>query len=260
MLIIGEKINIITKKIAKAIEEKDTKPIEEMAIIQVEAGANMLDVNIGPARKAGPEVMEWLVKTIQKVVDVPLCLDTTNSEATEAGLKVHKGKALINSTSAAPARMSQMLPLAKKYEASIIGLALAERGMPRDANERCAIVTDILMAAAEHGVPLEDIYLDPVVLPVNGMQEQAMQVIETIKMFQDLNDPPMKTVVGLSNISNGSPPELRQLINRTYLNMAINAGLTAAIVDPLEKDLMEEVKTVEVLKGNILYCHSYLET
>jgi 5-methyltetrahydrofolate corrinoid/iron sulfur protein methyltransferase len=281
MQIIGEKINIITKYIAKAIEEKDAKPIQELAEAQVKAGAHYLDVNIGPARKSGPEVMEWLVRIIQEVVDVPLSLDTTNHEAIEAGLKVHRGKAIINSTSAARGRMEKVFPLAAKYNASVIGLALGERGMPKDTEERCNLAMEVIMGAAEFGVNAEEIYLDPIVLTVNGMQEHAMNILEAVEMFKALNDPPMKTVAGLSNISNGCPEEMRSILNRTYLVMALQRGLDAAILDPLDERLMEllhqaeamrdniiledilnqdELKTVEVFRGNILYCHSYLET
>jgi 5-methyltetrahydrofolate corrinoid/iron sulfur protein methyltransferase len=281
MLVIGEKINIITKHIARAIEERDPKPIQELAQNQVAAGAHYLDVNIGPARKSGPQIMQWLVKIIQQVVDVPLSLDTTNHEAIEAGLKVHKGKAIINSTSAARSRMEKMFPLAAKYNANIIGLALGEWGMPKDTDERCSLAMEVIMGAAEFGVNPEDIYLDPIVLAVNGMQEHAMNILEAIEMFRALNDPPLKTVAGLSNISNSCPEEMRSILNRTYLVMALQRGLDAAILDPLDERLMsilhkteamgnnivledilnqDELKTVEVFKGNILYCHSYLET
>jgi len=280
MLIIGEKINIITKKIARAIEARDAGPIQELARAQVEAGADVLDVNIGPARKNGPEVMEWLVRIIQEAVDVPLSLDTTNAAAIEAGLKAHRGRAIINSTSAARERLEQMMPLAAKYDAEIIGLTLGERGMPQNVEERCSLAMEIIAAAAEFGVDPTRIYLDPIVLTVNGMQEHAMPILEAIEMFGSLNDPPMKTVVGLSNVSNTAPEEVRSILNRTYLVMAMQRGLTAAIADPLDERLMElkakaeaaggsfaledllnedELKTVKVFRGEILYCHSYLE-
>ncbi|MFH0926537.1 MAG: dihydropteroate synthase [bacterium] len=259
MLIIGERINVRTKVLGEAMANRDFGPIKEMAINQVKAGAGMLDINIGPARKNGPELMEWLVKSIQGVVDVPLCLDTTNAEAMEAGLKVHKGKALINSTSAEPERMASMMPLASKYKASIIALTLAKGGLPRDANERCALAAEIMAAATEHNVPYEDIYLDPVMVPVNGQQEQIKEIFASIKMFQELNDPPMKSVVGLSNVSNSAPNELRPIINQIAVAMAIAYGLSAAIVDPLDEGMMRTIKTADMLLNKILYCHSYLE-
>ncbi len=265
---------------ARAMEERNAGPIQEMAKVQVAGGADVLDINIGPARKGGPELMEWLVRTVQEVVDVPLSLDTTNAAATEAGLKVHRGKAIINSTSTARERMEAMFPLAVEYDAKIIGLTLASRGMPKDANDRCALAMDIIMGAAEFGVPLEDVILDPIFLAVNGMQEQAMGVLEAVQMFQEMNDPPLMTTCGLSNISNSSPEHVRSILNRTYLVMAMQHGLTSAIMDPTDELLMDrlrkaeakgdnivleeildadELKTVEVLRNNILYCHSYLD-
>lgn len=259
MLIIGEKINIMSKTIGPAMREKNAKPIQELAAAQVEGGANMLDINIGPATKGGPEMMEWLVKTVQKVVDVPLSLDTTNATAMEAGLKVHKGQAMINSASGEKERLESMTALAAKYEAMVIGLTLSEGGIPRDASERCIIAADILGAAEVQGVPAENLYLDPLILPIGVAQQQSIEVLEAIKMFKQLSDPPPKTVVGLSNTSNGSPQEVQSILNRTYLVMLMNCGLDAAIADSLDKDLMDVVKTIAVFKNEVLYCHSYLE-
>ncbi|MCL6583183.1 MAG: dihydropteroate synthase [bacterium] len=260
MLAIGERINVRTKLFAEAFKERNFEPIKDMAIRQVKGGANMLDINIGPARKDGPELMAWLVENIQKVVDVPLCLDTTNVEAIEAGLSVHKGKAMINSTSADPERLSLLMPLAAKYNAMIIGLTLASGGLPRDANERCALAAEIMAAGAEHGVPMEDIYLDPIMVPINGQQEQVKEILEAIRMFREMNDPPMNSVIGLSNISNGAPENMRSLINHTFLTMAITMGLTAAIVDTLDPAIIQAIKTTSVILNQSLYCHSYLET
>jgi len=242
MLIVGEKINVISKEIGKAMKERNPAPIQEMAKKQVAGGANWLDINIGPASKDGPELMEWLVKTVQEVVDVPLSLDTTNAEAMEAGLKVHKGKALINSASGAPERLKNMLSLAAKYNADVIGLTMTEKGIPRDANERMVIAYDIVTACAEYGVPLENLYLDPLILPIAVAQNQAMEAVEAIKMFKQLNDPPLKTIVGLSNISNGTPPQTKPVLDRVYLVVLKDAGLDAAIADPLDKELMAAAK------------------
>lgn len=247
MLIVGEKINVISKEIGKAMKERNPGPIQEMAKKQVAGGANWLDINIGPASKDGPELMEWLVKTVQEVVNVPLSLDTTNAEAMEAGLKVHKGKALINSASGAPERLKNMLSLAAKYNADVIGLTMTEKGIPRDANERMVIAYDIVTACAEYGVPLENLYLDPLILPIAVAQNQAMEAVEAIKMFKQLNDPPLKTIVGLSNISNGTPPQTKPVLDRVYLVVLKDAGLDAAIADPLDKELMAAAKDGEAI-------------
>ncbi|MEE8329263.1 MAG: dihydropteroate synthase [Thermodesulfovibrionia bacterium] len=261
MLIIGEKISIIAKKVREAIMNHDPKPIQELAESQWKAGAHYIDVNTGPAEDKGEELMTWMVESIQEKVSLPLCLDTTNPDALEAGLKVHNnqwGKPIINSTSNEPERFV-MLELAAKYKAQVIGLTLGKGGLPADAEERCAIAAEIMGRAAEYGLPLEDIYLDPLILQVCTMQDQAVHSLKTIKMFQDLNDPPMKTVVGLSNVSNGVPKEMRSLIDRVYLTLLMYEGLTAAIMNPLDKELMDTLKTADVFLGKTLYAHSYLE-
>lgn len=261
MIIIGEKISIIAKKVREAMNSRDPKPIQDIAEAQFKAGAHFIDVNIGPAEDKGEDLMAWMVESIQKAVSCPLCLDTTNSSALEAGLKAHNnewGKPLINSTSNEPERFV-MLELAARYQSQVIGLTLGKGGLPADAEERCAIAAEIMARAAEYGVPLENIYLDPLILQVCTMQDQAQHALKAVKMFQELNDPPMKTVVGLSNISNGVPKEMRSLIDRVYLSLLMYEGLSAAIMNPLDKDLMDVLKTSDVFLGNTLYAHSYLE-
>jgi len=261
MIIIGEKISVMAKRVREAMNARDPKPIQELAEAQWKAGAHYIDVNIGPAEENGEDLMKWMVESIQQVVRAPLCLDTTNATALEAGLKVHNnewGRPIINSTSNDPERFV-MLELAAKYNAQIIALTVGKGGLPADAEERCAIAAEIMARAAEYGVSLEDIYLDPLVLQVCTTQDQALHAIKAVRMFQELNDPPMKTVVGLSNISNGVPKHMRSLIDRVFLTLLMYEGLTAAIMNPLDKDLMDTMKTTDVFLGNILYAHSYLE-
>ncbi|MGA1867097.1 MAG: dihydropteroate synthase [bacterium] len=259
MLVIGERINVRTNIIRDAMQQRDFGPIKDFAEKQVKAGANILDVNIGPARKDGPDLMTWMVKNLQEAVDVPLCLDTTNVDAMEAGLRVCNKKAMINSTSAEPERLAAFMPLAQKYNCDIIALTLAKGGLPRDGAERCALAADIMAAAAEYNVPLENIYLDPIMIPINGQQEQVPAIFESIQMFKELNDPPMKSVIGLSNISNGCPEHLRPLINSVFAAMAMTVGLDAAIIDPLDEMMMKTIRTVDCIQNKTLYCHSYLE-
>lgn len=261
MIIIGEKISVIAKKVREAMDSRDPKPIQELAEAQWKAGAHFIDVNIGPAEEKGEDLMKWMVESIQQTVKAPLCLDTTNASALEAGLTVHNnewGKPLINSTSNDPERFV-MLELAAKHNAEIIALTISKGGLPADAEERCGIAAEIMGRAMEFGVPLEDIYLDPLILQVCTTQDQAMHSIKAVQMFQELNDPPMKTVVGLSNISNGVPKAMRSLIDKVYLTLLMYEGLTAAIANPLDKDLMDVVKTTEVFMNKTLYAHSYLE-
>jgi len=284
MLIIGEKLSIIAKRVREAMMKKDKGPIQEIAVRQWKEGAGIIDANIGPAEDGGEDLMQWMVTIIQEVVPLPVCLDTTNASAIEAGLKIHNnqwGRALINSTSNDPERFP-ILELAAKYNSQVIGLTVGKGGLPADAEERCAIAAEIMARAMEYGVPLEDLYLDPLVLQIATSQDHAAKVIEAVKMFQEMNDPPMKTVVGLSNISNGCPKHVRPILNKYYFLMLMNAGLTSAIADAHEmaeamneKKLIDDVlagkkidderkmteikKTIDVIMGNTLYAHSYLE-
>jgi 5-methyltetrahydrofolate corrinoid/iron sulfur protein methyltransferase len=262
MLVIGERINVITKVQREAMMNRDKGPIQEMAKRQVAAGAGMLDINIGPAEDRGEELMDWMVKTVQEAVQVPLCLDTTNPSAMEAGLKAHDntwGRPMINSASGEEERLNVMMPLAGKYNSLIIGLTLNKQGIPALAEERCEIAALIMAKAMEDGVPMEDIYLDPLILPVPFSQDKSLESIRAIKLFRELNDPPMKTVVGLSNISNGAPKQMRPLINRVFTALLMYEGLDSAIIDPTEEGMMEVVKTVDILMGKTMYAHSYLE-
>ena len=259
MLIIGEKLSIIARRVREAMMKKDKGPIQDIATSQWKAGAGVIDANIGPAEDGGEDLMQWMVTTIQEIVPLPVCLDTTNYNAIEAGLKVHNnqwGMPLINSTSNDPDRFA-MLELAAKYHSQIIGLTVGKGGLPADAEERAAIAAEIMARATEYGVPLEDLFLDPLVLQIATSQDHALKVIKAVEMFQELNDPPMKTVVGLSNVSNGCPKQLRPILNNYYLSLLIYEGLTAAIADPHE--IAPTVKTIDVILGKTLYAHSYLE-
>lgn len=259
MLIIGENISVTRSKVSQAIKERDIQPILEMAKAQIDAGAHYIDINIGPATKNGPDIMKWIVTSLQDVVDIPLALDTKNAAAVRAGLEVHRGKAIINSTTGDEDQLNTLMPLAKEFNAAIIGLAMAKSGVSRDASERCEVAYNIITAAQQYGVPMEDLYLDPIVLPVAVAQEHTVETLEALKMFKELTDPAPRTVVGLSNLSQSSPPQLRSIINSTYLVMLMTLGLDAAIANPLETELMNIVKTVQILQNKVLYAHSYVD-
>ncbi|MFH1032177.1 MAG: dihydropteroate synthase [Chloroflexota bacterium] len=289
MILIGENINIMSKTLGPALREKNAVPIQELARAETKAGIDYLDINIGPARKTGEELMPWAVKTVQEVSDKPLSLDTTNVLAIEAGLKIHKGRALINSISLE--RAEQELPLVKKYNAQMIGLLWGREGMPRDANERGMIMAELLYKANEAGIPNEDIWVDPIVSPVSVEINQVKACVEFMSMLGELA-PGCKSIVGLSNISNGTPNELRPIINRTYMIMLMKHGLYSAIVDAFDSELVqiargqmpgilnlvhrmmdgekfdltsltkkevEYAKTVRILTGETLYSHSWLQ-
>jgi len=246
VLIIAENIHIIAPPVKAAIEARDAKTIQAMALRQVEAGAGILDLNIGPQKKKGHEVMPWIVEAVQEVVDVPLSLDTTNLAAMEEGLKVCKQQAMLNSASADPARLDSVMQLAAKYGARVIALTMGVDGIPTTADGRAGIAMETLLPAAEAaGVPVQDVFLDPLVLTVTCNQDVARESVEAIRMFKMMADPPPTTVVGLSNISNGCPPETRPLINRTLLVMLLGAGLDSAIADPFDAEQNDFIRIVE---------------
>jgi 5-methyltetrahydrofolate corrinoid/iron sulfur protein methyltransferase len=229
-----------------AIDNRDKAFMQDLALKQVESGAHWLDLNIGPQKKTGTETMTWLVNIIQKVTDVPLVLDTTNVAAIEAGLKACNKPALINSTDATPERLNALMPLAANYNANIIALTLDSGGLPNSVDSRLALVLErILPAAAQYNMPFDHVFLDPLVLAVNGNQEQAMQAIEATRYFKQVCEPPPMTTCGLSNISNGAPEEIRPLINRVFLTMMLGAGLDSAIMNCLDDELMETLRIIE---------------
>jgi len=291
MLLIGENINIMSKTIGPAMKERNPGPIQELALAEAAAGIDYLDLNIGPARRDGDKLMEWIVEVVQKVTNTSLSLDTTNPVAMEAGLKVCKSKALLNSISLQPARLEAELPMVKKYKASMIGLLWGVDGMPRDANERCALAVEIIYKANELGIANEDIWIDPIVSPISVEINQVKACIEFMSMLSEIA-PGCKSIVGLSNISNGAPAHLRPYLNRTYMVMLMKYGIHSAIVDAFDEELvkvakgkmpeivnlvwrmmdgeepdfaslspkeLEYAKTVRVLTGQSLYSQSWLE-
>jgi len=293
MLLIGENLNVISSVIGKAFKEKDPGPIAEEAKRQVGKGMDWVDINLGPARKGGPELMEFVVKTIQEEIGEtpPLCLDTSNIEAMEAGLSVCKGRAIINSIMCRPERYENMIPLAVKYKASMIALMWGPDGLPRDENERAALAVELIYAANEAGVPNEDIFVDGIVTPVNIQQPQLMSLMAFQEMLQDIA-PGVKSTCGLSNASNGPPDHLRPILNQTYMVMLERKGMYSCIADAyddrlielargkrpdvveiihkvmdgegidmgsLPKELQDYVKTAKVILGHTLFSDSWLE-
>lgn len=257
MIVIGELINGMYKEVGKAIANRDVALIQHLAADQVHAGATALDVNTGPYSKDPAEDMKWLVDSIQKAVDVSLSLDSPKPAVVEEGLKLAKKRAIINSTSADAEKMDIVFGLAKKYNAQVIGLTMDKSGVPDSKDKRLELAAAIVAKAMERGVNTEDLYIDPIVLPVNVAQAQAREALEAIREFRLLSDPAPHAVIGLSNVSQKT--KHRGLINRTFLAMAIANGLSAAILDPLDKDLMDAMITAELLLNRNIYCDSFLD-
>lgn len=243
MLLIGESLNVISKTIGKAYKERDPKPIQEEALLQKEKGMDYIDINLGPAKKDGHELMPWVVQVVQEVVsDIPLVLDTSNIDAIEAALKVCKLPPLINSIMCRPERYQKMIPVAAQYNADFIALLWGPDGLPRDENERAALCVELVYAANEAGIPNEKIWIDGIVTPVNIQQPQLISLMEFQGMIQDIA-PGAKSACGLSNISNGPPIHLRPILNQTYMVMLQKKGMYSVIADPLD------VKLAEIAKG-----------
>lgn len=292
--VVAENINIMSKYTGNAMREKDPKPIQEWAIKLTERGADLLDLNLGPARKGGPEMMQWLVKTVQEVTGLPLFLDTTNNDAVEAGLQVYKpaqGRAVINSIMATPERMALQLPLVNKYDCEMVGLMWGPDGIPRDENERAVLLDSMMTQATELGIPFEKIWFDPIVVPVSSQQQELQGCTTFMQWLPDLV-PGSQSTCGLSNCSNGSPDELRDILNQVYLCILKKCGITSAILDGFDdvivniahdktmdlenlvgkvldgedvdttgmnKKEIDYVKTAKLLLGQSLYSHSWLE-
>jgi 5-methyltetrahydrofolate corrinoid/iron sulfur protein methyltransferase len=257
--IIGERINGMFLDIREAIANKDPKPIREWAIKQTEGGAFWIDLNTGPvaSKEEQVEIMAWLVKTTQEAVDMPCAIDTTNFAAMEAALKVHKGKALINSATAEQAKMDIIFPMAARYGAAVVALAMNEKGVPKSADDRCALAMEILVNGDMHGLSPEDLYIDPLVLPINVAQEHGPESLEALRQIKLLSSPAPKTTIGLSNISQKSPD--RPLINKTYLAMAICNGLDSAIMDANDDELVSIAATASIILNKTIYCDSYVK-
>ncbi|MEA3436776.1 MAG: dihydropteroate synthase [Thermodesulfobacteriota bacterium] len=296
MLLIGESLNVISTKIGRAYKERDPKPIQEEALFQKEKGMDFIDINLGPAKKDGHELMPWVVQTVQEVVDdIPLALDTSNIDAIEAALKVCKevpGKPhIVNSIMCRPERYEKMVPLAAEYNADFIALMWGPEGLPRDENERAALAVELLYFANEAGIPNEKIWVDGIVTPVNIQQQQSISLMEFQVMIQDIA-PGAKSTCGLSNISNGPPDNLRPILNQTFMVMLQKQGMHSVIADPLDdqlidiakgkrqdivdliygmldgnepdiaglsKEMQDYAKTVNVILGKSLYSDSWLE-
>ena len=247
MYIIGESIHIISPKVKEALKKKDGRFFQELAVKQVEAGADCLDLNLGPRKKDGQEVFPWLVELMEAVVDVPLCFDSTNLLAIEAGLKkITKAQPIINSTSAEAERLEKVPLLAKQYNARLIALTMGKSGIPVAADERVSIALEQLIPRAmEIDFPISDLIMDPLALTVSGCQEYCPELIEAVRTLQFAWDPPPPISIGLSNVSNAVPHANRPLINHVYCAMLMGVGLQMIIADPFDAELNKVIHTIE---------------
>ena len=295
MVIIGENIHVIAQAVSIAIRERDARVIQDLAKAQTEAGADYIDLNVGPMKKDTEETMQWLVNAVHEVADLPLSIDTLNPVAMEAGLKACRRRPLLNSASGKTVSKEQMLPLAQKHHCDVVISVMTDKGMPPDVESKVESIMDTVAHANELGIPNEDIWVDPILLPISTAGEGQRFTVVNLELIKILDDvlPGIKSTVGLSNTSNGVPEHLRPHLNRTYLVMLERNGLYSAIADPLDKELMrltrgqmpeivelihkamdgedidlsglsqkqvEYVKTAKVLMGETLYSDAWLES
>lgn len=255
MLVVGEKINTSVPGVEEAVKAKDETFIQNLARKQVEAGADILDINVGTRIHSEVGDIKWITKVVQETVSVPLCIDSPSSKAIEAGLAECKSKVMVNSITAERERMEGILPLLKKYSSKIIALTMDGRGIPEDVDQRCEIAEKLIGILTEAGIPLENIYIDPLIRPISTDSSSGLIVLNSIERIMR-SFKGVHTICGLSNISFGLPK--RALLNRSFLLMAMSRGLDSVILDPLDREMMAAVRTGEALLGKDEHCLNYL--
>ncbi len=256
MFIVGELINGSRKPIAEALARRDAETIVQIARLQTEAGADLLDVNAGTGPDREIEDLLWLIEVVTSGIETPLCIDSPNREAVKAGLeRAGRRAGMINSTTAEPERLEASLTLAEEHGCSIIGLCMGEQGVPGDAEGRYRVARLLVEKLTAGNIPPEKIYLDPIVCPISVDGRAGRTTVETLRLIKE-GLPGVKTICGLSNISFGLPQ--RQLLNRQFLAIMRSAGLDAAILDPTDRKLMAALRAAEALLGHDENCLTYI--
>ncbi|MDD5428673.1 MAG: dihydropteroate synthase [Candidatus Omnitrophica bacterium] len=257
MLIIGERINSTKEKVKAAIGARDTAFIANAAHSQTEAGADYIDVNCAVTGGSELQDMDWVLSVIQsEIKDANICIDSPSYLAIEAALKAYhsKGSLMINSISGDEARIKSILPLAIKYDTKLIALAMDDKGMPHTAGERFEVAKNIYERVKKEGFNVENLYFDPLIRPIATEPDQAVEFLKSLPLIKGLTG--AKTVCGLSNVSFGLPN--RRLVNATFLTMAIQSGLDAAILDPLDNHIISSLRASAALLGTDEYCAGYI--
>ena len=254
-VIIGERINPTGRKLlAEEMKTGNLERVREDALSQVAAGAQMLDVNAGVPLADEPKILADSIKLIQEITDVPLCIDSSIVEALKRGLEAYEGKALLNSVTGEEERLETVLPLVKKFGCAVIGISNDDSGISEDINVRFDVAKKIVERAMDHGIPKEDVIIDPLVMPVGAINDAGRQVLELIKKLQ--NELGVNTTCGASNLSFGLPN--RHGLNTAFIAMAIASGMPCAITNPLEKEIMQSVKGANVVMGHDPECSDWI--
>ena len=255
MIIVGERINSSRKGIQPAVENKDSAMIQDIAKKQEDAGATHIDVNAGTFLAQEPEYLEWLVRTVQEVVHVPLCIDTPNPQAAERAIKACQKTPMINSISGESKRMAEMLPLIKKYGCQVIALCMDDSGIPEDARSRFQIAFRLLELLKKEGIDPSRVFFDPLIYPVSTGSHFGIVALDTIRRIK-ASLPETQTICGLSNISHGLPN--RKILNQAFLVMSMAAGLDGVILDPLDRRMMALLVASQALLGRDEFCSLYI--
>ncbi len=246
-VIIGERINPTGRKqLAEEMKAGDFSRVERDTIAQVEAGAHMLDVNAGIPLADEPAILAMTIQLVQSLTNVPLSIDSSIVEALEAGLAAYQGKALVNSVTGEEERLEQVLPLVKKYGAAVVAISNDETGISEDPDVRFAVAKRIVERAADHGIPREDIIVDPLLMPIGALPTAGRQVFRILGRLRD--ELKVNSTCGASNVSFGLPN--REGINSAYLAMAVASGLSSAITNPISEGVRQAVMAADVLMGN----------
>jgi 5-methyltetrahydrofolate--homocysteine methyltransferase len=254
-VIIGERINPTGRKIlAEEMKRGDFSRVEADAIAQVEAGAQMLDVNAGIPLADEPGILAKAIQLVQSVTDVPISIDSSIVEALEAGLSVYQGKALVNSVTGEDEQMERVLPLVKKYGAAVVAISNDETGISEDPDVRFEVAKKIVERAADYGIPHSDVVVDPLVMPIGAINSSGKQVMHLVRRLHD--ELKVNTTCGASNVSFGLPN--RNGINSAFLTMAIAAGMTSAITSPLHAEVMQAVLGADVMMGHDPDCKNWI--
>jgi 5-methyltetrahydrofolate--homocysteine methyltransferase len=254
-VVIGERINPTGRKaLAAEMAAGNFDTVVADALAQVEAGAQMLDVNAGIPLADEPAILAHTVELVQSLTDVPLSIDSSIVEALEAGLAVYRGKALVNSVTGEDEQMERVLPLVARHGAAVVAITNDETGISEDPDVRFEVARKIVMRAEDHGIPREDVVVDPLVMPIGAMGTAGRQVFSLLRRLRD--ELRVNTTCGASNVSFGLPN--RTGLNAAFLPMAIASGLTSAITSPLHGELLQAIKAADVLMGNDPHCAAWI--
>jgi cobalamin-dependent methionine synthase I len=254
MKIIGEKINGTRKLVGKAIAERDVAFIQNLAKKQVDGGAFWLDINAGTHPDQEPADLAWLIDLVQGVVDVPLCLDSANPKALRIAMKEVKKTPMINSISGEVARLSGILPIAAEFGCEVIALCMDDKGIPATSEARLEVIGKVLEETRRAGIPDEKVYVDPLAMTIATNTKAGQIIFDTMRAIR-AHYPQVHISCGLSNVSFGLP--VRSLINRTFLVLALNAGMDTALIDPNDRDLQAAMRAADLLLGNDKHCLNY---